>query len=257
MAIISNVKRFLWRILTKRMHLDFTLRSGINVIIRNYADWCTYNDLFVNGEYREPIEDALREWQLAPNREPLCVLDLGANTGYFTLQLADIFLQKTQTGALSVCLVEASPRVTAELRRRLVIPDSRVKTNILNGLAGMREGSARLNLGKEDTVNFVGDATDKSARPRGVERVPYVDLSAATADIPLIHLIKCDIEGSEFSLIESYPDLLRKTRRIVIEFHSPFGDIALASDTLKGMGFTNGSVLRESPTTPILYFSRV
>jgi FkbM family methyltransferase len=176
--------------------------------------------------------------------------------GYFTLQLADIFLQKTQTGGLSVCVVEASPRVTAELRRRLVIPDSRVKTNILNGLAGMREGSARLNLGKEDTVNFVGDATDESARPRGVETVPYVDLIAATTDMPVVHLIKCDIEGSEFPLIESYPDLLRKTRRIVIEFHSPFGDIARACETLKALGFAKMSVLRESPVAPTICFSK-
>jgi hypothetical protein len=37
MSLASTIKHFLWRVLTKRMHLDFTLRSGINGIIRNRA----------------------------------------------------------------------------------------------------------------------------------------------------------------------------------------------------------------------------
>ena len=256
MPLISTIKHYLWRLITQRMHLDFLLRSGIDVVIRNYADWCTYNDLFVNGEYREAIEDAIVEWLPAAGTEPLRVLDLGANTGYFTLQLADLFLQKCPRGTLAVRLVEASPKVAAELRRRLVIHNDRVAPVIINGLAGQREGSAELNLGREDTVNFVGEAADLWGRSRGAEVVPYVDLDAATSDMPVIHLIKCDIEGSEFSLIESYPALLRKTRRMVIEFHSPFGDIPRAIETMKNLGFTKVSTLRESALTPTIYFSR-
>ncbi len=239
------------------MHLDFRLRSGIDVIVRNYADWCTYNDLFVNGEYSEAIVEAIAEWQPAAGKEPLYVLDLGANTGYFTLQLADMFLQKCPLGTLAVRLVEASPKVAAELSRRLVINNRRVVPTVINGLAGKREGSGELNLGKEDTVNFVGQAADLWGRSRGAEVVPYVDLDAATADIPVIHLIKCDIEGSEFSLIESYPALLRKTRRVVIEFHSPFGDIPRATETMRSLGFTQVATLRESTLTPTIYFSKV
>ena len=256
MPLISTIKHYLWRVITRRMHLDFRLRSGIDVIVRNYADWCTYNDLFVNGEYSEAIVDALAEWQPTAEKEPLCVLDLGANTGYFTLQLADMFLQKCPLGTLAVRLVEASPKVAAELKRRLVINNSRVQPTVINGLAGQREGSGELNLGKEDTVNFVGVAADLWGRSRGAEVVPYVDLDAATADLPAIHLIKCDIEGSEFSLIESYPALLRKTRRVVIEFHSPFGDIPRATAAMRSMGFTKVATLRESTLTPTIYFSK-
>ena len=256
MPLISTIKHHLWRVITQRMHFDFRLRSGIDVIVRNYADWCTYNDLFVNGEYSDAITDAIAEWKPAAETEPLCVLDLGANTGYFTLQLADMFLQKCPLGTLKVRLVEASPKVATELRRRLVIKDSRVVPTVINGLAGKREGSAELNLGKEDTVNFVGEAADLWGRSRGAEVVPYLDLDATTSDMPAIHLIKCDIEGSEFSLIESYPALLGKTRRVVIEFHSPFGDIPRATETMRSLGFTKTVTLRESTLTPTVYFSK-
>lgn len=257
MSLIITIKQYLWRVLTKRMHLDFKLRSGINVIIRNYADWCTYNDLFVNDKYTEAIHDAVMDWSPVAGKERLCVLDLGANTGFFTLQLADIFLQKCPIGSLVIRPVEASPKVAEELRRRVVIPSERVDVKIVNGLAGKREGSAQLNFGKEDTINFVGDGVNLWGRARGAETVRYVDLDSETAEMPVIHLIKCDIEGSEFALIENYPELLRKTSRVVIEFHSPFGDIARATEILKNMGFSKAMILRESSLTPTIYFSRV
>ena len=258
MALLSNIKHYLWRVLTERMHLDFTLRSGIKVIIRNYADWCTYNDLFVNGEYKEAMDDAIAEWMPGAGKERLCVLDLGANTGYFTLQMADTFLHRCPVGNLAVCPVEASPKVAEELRRRLNIPGERVDVKIVNGLVGKREGAARLNFGKEDTVNFVGETGDGAQwdSQRGTETVRYSDLEAVAAQMPTIHLIKCDVEGSEFEFLENYAGLLAKTRRLVIEFHSPFGDIAAATEKIKGMGFTKVTVLRESQQTPTIYFSR-
>ena len=258
MSVISTIKRTLWRLLTERMHLDFVLRSGIKIIIRNYADWCTYNDLFVNGEYKEAMDEAIAEWSPTAGKERLCVLDLGANTGYFTLQIADIFLHKCPVGNLAIRPVEASPKVAEELRRRLIIPGGRVDAKIINGLVGKREGSARLNFGKEDTVNFVGDTGDGGQweSERGAETVRYVDLDAATSEMPVVHLIKCDIEGSEYAFLENYAGLLAKTRRVVIEFHSPFGDIAAATEKLKGMGFTKVMTLRESTVTPTIYFSR-
>ena len=258
MSLAGTIKHFIWKVLTKRMHLDFTLRSGINVIIRNYADWCTYNDLFVNGEYKEAIDDAIAEWTPNAGKERLCVLDLGANTGYFTLQIADIFLHKCLVGELAIRPIEASPTVAEELRRRLVIPGTRVDAKIVNGLAGKREGAARLNLGKEDTVNFVGDMADGGQweGTRGARTVNYVNLDSLTSEMPVVHLIKCDIEGSEFAFLENYADLLKKTRRVVIEFHSHFGDIAQATEALRNMGFSKVSVLRDSTLSPTIYFAR-
>jgi len=256
MPLLANFKHYLWGALMKRMHLDYHLRSGIQVIVRNYADWCIYNDLFVNGEYNRAIDDTIAEWTPNAGKERLCVLDLGANTGYFVLQIADIFLHRCPVGELAIRPVEASPKVAEELRRRLVIPGTRVDAKITSGLVGKREGVAQLHFGKEDIVNFVGDTGGQWKEVRGMETLPYVDLNSITADMPVVHLIKCDIEGSEYEFLANYRDLFAKTRRIVIEFHSPFGDIAAATEKLKGMGFTKVEVLRESQQTPTIYFSR-
>lgn len=258
MSLLATLKHRIWGLLTERMHFDYVLRSGIKVIVRNYADWCTYNDIFVNGEYAEAIHDAIAEWTPSAATERLCVLDLGANTGYFTIQLADFFLHKCPAGRLLVAPVEASPKVAEELRRRLVIPAVRVEVKLVNGLVGKKAGAGRLNFGKEDTVNFVGDAGVDAQwnGAAGGQTVPYADLDSVAAEMPVVHLIKCDVEGSEFPFLENYPALLAKTRRMVIEFHSPFGNIAAATERLRAMGFTKVTTLRESPQTPTIYFAR-
>jgi len=236
------------------MHLDWTLRSGVRVIIRSYADWCSFNEVFANDEYTVPIRESI-----ASAARPLRVLDLGANFGYFTLKLADAYGQERNTGDLCVWMVEASPAVCAELRRRIELSRAKMQWSVINGLVGKRTGTARLNYAHEDNQNFV-DASgqrDLWARAGGAEDISYVDLARLVDDAPSVDLIKCDIEGSEFDFIRSYPDLLGKAARLVIEFHSAFGDVAEAVDRLKNAGFGRPVVLREDAKTPVIYLSRV
>lgn len=233
--------------------MDWTLRSGVRVVIRSYADWCSFNEVFANHEYTLPIRESI-----ASAVGPLRVLDLGANFGYFTLNLADVHAQERKE-ELAVWMVEASPATCEELRRRIQLSRARMSGSVINGLAGKRSGTATLNYAREDNQNFVAESPQRDhwTRTRGTAELNYVDLAALVADAPGLDLVKCDIEGSEFDFIRSYPDLLGKTKRLVIEFHSAFGDIPDALDRLKTMGFSRSIVLREDAQTPVIYLSRV
>ena len=250
---IRRLKRFLWVKLMERMHLNWNLRSGVRVIIRSYADWCSYNEVFANDEYTVPIREVL-----AGGGRPLRVLDLGANFGYFSLRMADQYRQGRGADDLSIWMVEASPTVCAELRRRMEFSNAKVKWTAINGLVGKRTGVARLNYAVEDNQNFVDESAqrDSWAQTGGAEEIPYVDLAEVVKDEPVIDLIKCDIEGSEYDFLTSYPDLLIKTQRLVIEFHSAFGNVAEAVRRVKDAGFARSVVLREDASTPVIYFSR-
>jgi FkbM family methyltransferase len=253
MNLVRSLKRHVWRTATSRMHLNWTLRSGIPVIVRNYADWCTYNEVFVNQEYTQSLLDLLTEEQ--PHLE---VLDLGANAGYFSLLLADLFLQRNRRGTLHLLLVEGSPDLSQELHERVRIADERVTVEIVSGLVGKVNGSGLFNYAREDNTNFVGtDSTSDVWRAqRGQAVIPYANLNVLAEGRGRIDLIKCDIEGSEFSFINAYPELLRRTRRLVIEFHAPFGNISEAIETLAGYGLKRRAVLRDSAASPAMLFSQ-
>ena len=250
---IRRLKRYLWFKLMERMHLNWNLRSGVRVIIRSYADWCSYNEVFANDEYTVPLREVL-----AAGARPLRVLDLGANFGYFTLRLADQIRQEWPNEELSVWMVEASPSVSTELRRRMDCSKAKMKWAVVNGLVGKRTGTARLNYAVEDNQNFVDESAQRESwtQTGGAEEISYVDLAALVKDEPTIDLIKCDIEGSEYDFIQAYPDLLQKTARLVIEFHSAFGDVAEAVKRVKDAGFARSVVLREDAQTPVIYFAR-
>ena len=238
----------------ERMHLDWSLRSGVRVIIRSYADWCSYNEVFANDEYTVPLRELM-----TGGARPLRVLDLGANFGYFTLKLADQIRQEWPAADLSVWMVEASPSVCTELRRRMDFSNTKMKWTITNGLVGKRTGSARLNYAVEDNQNFVDESAQREGwlQKGGAQEISYVDIAAMVKDEPVIDLIKCDIEGSEYDFLQAYPDLLQKTGRLVVEFHTAFGDVAEAVKRIKDAGFARSIVLRDDAKTPVIYFARV
>ncbi len=223
-------------------------------MIRSYADWCSYNEVFANEEYTMPIRDTI-----ASGKHPVRVLDLGANFGYFTLKLADMFSIEGRAEDPLVWMVEASPAVCTELTKRIEFSRAKVKWSVTNGLVGKRTGAAKLNYAREDNQNFVDAAEQRGlwTRAGGAEEVSYVDLAELVGDAPTIDLIKCDIEGSEFDFLQSYPDLLKKTARMVIEFHSAFGSVAEALDRLTALGMGRRVVLRDDAQTPVIYVSRL
>lgn len=250
---IRRLKRFLWFKIMERMHLNWSLRSGTRVIIRSYADWCSYNEVFANDEYTVPIREAI-----AGGGRPLRVLDLGANFGYFALRIADQYRQERGADDLSLWMIEASPTVCAELRRRMESSNAKMNWTAINGLVGKRTGTAKLNYAVEDNQNFVDESANRKGweQKGGAEEISYVDIAAMVKNEPVIDLIKCDVEGSEFDFLASYPDLLKKTARLVIEFHSAFGDVTKAVQRIKDAGFARSVVLREDAQTPVYYFAR-
>tara|TARA_B100001248_G_scaffold262563_1_gene259443 strand:+ start:5952 stop:6731 length:780 start_codon:yes stop_codon:yes gene_type:complete len=254
----QSLKARLWRFLTKKMHLRWQLRSGLTAKIHSYADWCTYNEIFVNGEYDEALESTLKDLE---GRQELVILDIGANMGFFSLKLLDSFLwAQPKNTQLRLFLIEGSKQLCEELPQQLDIDHSRngnTEVKVLNALAGKRSGSACFHVTKESNQSFAGDTSPQGwQETQHVESIPYIDLIELTQDMPCIDLIKCDIEGSEFDFIEHYPALLEKTQRIVLEIHESFGDTQAAISTLESMGFKTKSILREGTTTPLVFMER-
>lgn len=254
--IPPSIKRRLWRFLTGRMHLRWTLRSGLTAEVRDFADWCTYNEIFVSGEYESALSRL--EAAAAPGA-PVHVLDLGANTGFFALYAMDRWLRRPGAGGFHYLGVEAAPETARDLAVRLAQCEARgMQVRVMAGLVGERNGSGQLRMGRESNLNsaMVPAAGSEGAwaEGRGVQTLPWVDLVPAVADWPRLDLVKCDIEGSEFAFLGNYLELLSRARLLVIEFHHAFGSTEAACESLRAAGWDEVERVRDAEDVRVVIF---
>jgi hypothetical protein len=74
--------------------------------------------------------------------------------------------------------------------------------------------------------------------------------------VPRLNLIKCDIEGAEEIFIPNYPELLRKTDAIVVEFHHTGIDYEQCLRSLKEAGLARRNVLVDKKIVTTELFTR-
>lgn len=73
-----------------------------------------------------------------------------------------------------------------------------------------------------------------------------MNLDALFVDAPRVDLLKCDIEGAELLFLQNYPELLRKVRVAIFEFHADLCDVHQCRRLLRDYGFPQHRILRES-----------
>ena len=238
--------RWLYQTLYGFLELENTLPSGIALQVKSKGEWWVYNDVFVNGEYDAPILRALEK--CSPD-QPLTVLDLGANVGYFTLRVADLVRQKYPGCRVDITMVEASPKVFSELQARMssqALPE--VILHMVQGLVGKRSGSAAL---RESAIHVKNSIMDGGGR----ETVPFLNLDSCLQHVDEIDLLKCDIEGAELLFLENYESLLTKVKSAVFELHHEMCDTSKCLEILRRNGF-RAIELRTTPTFSVTFLTR-
>ena len=244
-SLKNRLRKFVWM----RLNPSWTLNSGLVIRVLNYNDWMIYNDIFVEGEYDAAIDDLLhegRDWS-----QPVQVLDLGGNVGFFTLRLAHLLL-RADRGNFRVTTVEGSPSTYAELLERLGANKQLLGDRItaVHGLVGNRTGEGQIVEGVSHGENTIFAETSRGPR------VSFVDLGKLAGSWPRIDLLKCDIEGAEELFLGNYADLLAKTDRAVFEFHHDKCDLAHCRRLLAEAGLHPAKTIREFGNCSVELFLR-
>lgn len=146
-------------------------------------------------------------------KDELTFLDLGANAGGFILSL----LKNRRTVGEGVA-VELNPVTWSRLIYNVFanVPDAHGKMSILNGAVSRDDGFLDIRLGG----GGVGDNVNGS--PDGTPyHLPCHTLESLVERFrgKELDIIKIDIEGSEFELLGTQPEILRSARYILIEIH--------------------------------------
>lgn len=229
------------------LDLSWTTPAGAPIHIRTYDDWVVLNEVWVSGDYDDALAAAIAG---TDPRRPLRVLDIGANVGMFTARVFDYVQRRQPERAVHVTAVEANPRVAERTRQLCQAMTSSSRTcSVLQGLAGRRTGSAALH----QSVSHVCGST--FARPGTTTpiTVPYVDLTAVFAGG--VDLLKCDIEGSEQELVETYLPELSAVGVAIFEFHGDVIDVDHCRQLLRASGLEE-RLIRDRPTFPVYCYLR-
>jgi len=157
------------------------------------------------------------------------VIDLGANTGFFTREISK------RLGVRSYG-IEANPNLCEKLK-------SDDRTTFHNVAICDHDGPIQLNLSNDHTSSSVVSNAVPDAR--GTVTVQGVTLAGfmKAQGISKVDLLKVDIEGAEVPLFKSLDDVTLKTiPQISIEFHDDHGFITPAEgqsirDRLVQLGF--------------------
>jgi len=237
---------FLWT----RLRPTTISRTGLPLTLSSLSDWDVFAEIWVSGEYDEPILSALNT---ASATEPIRIIDLGANVGLFSLRCVELRNRNAPGQPLEIIAVEGVPRVFRTLTRNLAAQRSTVSLSLYLGLIGEKSGSSHIYDSPYAGVNAVVSADGKiSILPfRGAHAVrsTYLDLESVLPPDVQIDLLKCDIEGSESVFLRTYPQVLARTRLLVIEFHPLHCDIDACRRSLAASGLEREKILRTSPTT--------
>jgi FkbM family methyltransferase len=227
--------------------LDHVLPSGLRVAVCDRSDWNVYNEIFVDGEYDVPIRTVLDSGRQGP-----CIVDLGANSGYFGLRFADMLWREMGVGAaFRLIMVEGSPRTFSQLRRQFDQPALQRYCDLHCGLAGRRSGYAYISASAHTGINSIVDR--RSLRQ---VRVDFLDIERIVPEHTEVALLKCDIESAEELFIESYPALLCRVAAAVFEFHHRCCDVARCREMLNRAGLNRWTPLREYADCSVELFAR-
>ena len=122
------------------------------------------------------------------------------------------------------------------------------------GMLGLLPKSARIS----------GSATvlNPNIPPKGKQTeisVPTVDLNKAwrdhAGDMP-VDVLKVDVEGFELKVLETIPDLLKRTNSVVLEWHKWITPRQPVDDVLAQAGLRFVKVVTEDPHCGVAFYER-
>ena len=168
---------------------------------------------------------------------PRIVVDLGGHCGHFPI-LCDLVIEnRFKHSDAHYYIFEGQKSLIANIERNLAKTGLSDRCTIIHGLVGKRSGLGKIFIPKKSrltaSVHFNGSANEGK-----VNEVPYVDIEKILGDSDTkIDVLKLDIEGSEYEVFDTYPDLLKRTQIVLGEFHSHGGKLDALYQIIQDAGF--------------------
>lgn len=231
--IRSKVLKFLKDYFYHEFEVSIPLSNNYWAHLLENDSYDSFSEIFIKKEYENYLPESF------PDR----ILDIGANYGFFSLWLQSVNPHKK----LFSLLVEPSTSCTRSISKM-------INANNLNDR--FFHIKRVIDDNSDKFTHFYDRAFMSSSRDLIDENeIPYSVKVFRESDITQymkmsFDLIKCDIEGAEWDLIAHYPNVLKSTKYLTIEWHSWHrggGGLDQILTELDKLGF---SLVRKSKVIP-------
>jgi hypothetical protein len=242
-----NSAGFLFRRLANLLPCVFQGMGNGRLSLRSKYDVASVRDVFFSAHY----------WRVFEHLEqpPKLVLDLGAHCGHFALLVHLAVLEKYGTDVAEYFLVEPQPNLVRKATQTLSEAGFLKQTKVIRGLVGIRKGNAWIAVPKRNLLGAtVGSGTIQN--PKNGFYADYIDLNSIVPVEAIIDILKVDIEGSEYDLIQNYPSLFAQARLVLVELHGDKSKQLAFEDHLKTIGLKSISHTIERGSERMLLFGR-
>ena len=208
-----------------RMPFSIRLQTGL-FAFQTMADLRTFWSVFFAGTYAVQPEDTL-------------IVDAGANIGTFTL------FSLLKAPHSRVIAIEPAGDCCDRLREMVAEHGFAGRCEIYQAALGQSFGSSTIDLRCGSQFRQVG---------KGRTIIPVIPLDHAVGNLP-IDLLKMDIEGGEYPVLESSPDCLKRVDRIALEYHPDKAPKALIR-SLEEVGLSCTLLREDGAGYGIAHFAR-
>ncbi len=179
--------------------------QSLQVIIRDEADESVMREIFKFREYRI-AEDVIEE-----TADP--ILDIGAHAGFFAMYT------RLLNEKVKIYAVEPEKNNLAQLKKHLEM-NNITGVEIVPGVLASETGEANLRISKDSHNHEVVEQEMGEGEYQKVKSYSLLDL-LKKIKVKKVGLIKMDIEGGEFSIIESWDkDEFTLVKNVILEYHN-------------------------------------
>jgi FkbM family methyltransferase len=134
-----------------------------------------------------------------------CVLDVGANVGYYTLAAAKLV---GPTGCVHA--FEASPLIFSRLKRNARL-NPHANIHVHHAAVADRPGEVAFHTAAADRTGY-SSIRDLGADTASVATVPALAIDSLLPELPPARLVKIDVEGAELLVLRGMCGLLERDR---------------------------------------------
>jgi FkbM family methyltransferase len=229
-----------WRFGRRKRWLEI---EGISFENIDRVTWGLISGILVNREYNPS------GYEIGPDDS---VVDIGAHRGVFLTYAA----KRTQSQILAI---EPDPENYRRLQS-IIEKNGFRNTKLMNVAVAAKSGDAylyRASASSRHTLVGIDQWSGESLEDSIV--VTTVTLDDVLASFPVVHYLKMDCEGAEYSILNSASDeTISKIQRLVVELHGL--DEAGVSDSIEErleLTFADISIIKTSPKLGLLYARKV